>query len=102
MLTGKDEQKIIKQSEMKKKRKIPESPLTDMLNAIVVSVSGHSDRETIQKAVAFMPARDTRTLREMYQAAIPNMDMTQVFSCPSCDHTEDLEVPLSAEFFWPE
>ena len=102
MITGKDEKKLVKQSEMKKKKKVPESPLTDMLNAIIVSVSGHADAETIQKAVGFMPAKDTRLLREAYQAAIPNVDMTQLFTCPSCDHMEDLEVPLSAEFFWPK
>ena len=102
MITGKDEEKILRESEKKKKKKLPEAPLTDLLNAITVSVSGHSDRETIQKAVGFMPAKDTRFLREAYQAAIPNVDMSQVFTCPSCDHTEDLEVPLSAEFFWPE
>jgi hypothetical protein len=101
-LTGKDELKIMKESETKRKKKMPEAPLTDMLNAIVVGVSGHTDRETIKKAVAFMPAKDTKFLREAYQDAIPNIDMSQVFTCPACEHTEVMEVPLTAEFFWPK
>lgn len=102
MLDGRDEKMMVKESERKKKKKIPESPLTDMLNLIVVSVSGHRDAETIRKAVAFMPAKDTRLLREAYQTAIPNVDMSQAFECRSCGHSEDMEIPLSAEFFWPK
>ena len=102
MLDGRDEKMMVKESERKKKNKIPEAPLTDMLNAIVVSVSGHKDRETIRKAVAHMPAKDTRLLREAYQAAIPNVDMSQTFECRQCGHREDMEIPLSAEFFWPK
>ena len=85
MLIGKDELKLVQESERKRKKKLPESPLTDMLNAIVVSVAGHTDRETIKKAVAFMPAKDTRFLRDAYQAVVPNVDMAQTFICSSCD-----------------
>ena len=102
MLDGADEKRLVKESERKKKKKLPEAPLTDMLNAIVVSVSGHREAETIEKAVAFMPAKDTRMLREAYQAAIPNVDMSQTFECQTCGHFEDMEIPLSAEFFWPK
>jgi hypothetical protein len=102
MLVGKDETRLVQESERKKKKKLPESPLTDLLNLIIVGVSGHSDRETVKKAVAFMPAKDTRFLREAYQAVIPNVDMTQEFACSECQHEEDMEVPLTAEFFWPK
>ena len=102
MLDGSDEKRMLKESERKKKKKIPESPITDMLNTILVSVSGHKDTETIRKAVAHMPAKDTRLLREAYQTAIPNVDMSQTFECPQCGHNEDMEIPLSAEFFWPK
>tara|TARA_Y100000310_G_scaffold344766_1_gene459342 strand:+ start:666 stop:1496 length:831 start_codon:yes stop_codon:yes gene_type:complete len=102
MLTGKDETKLTQEVERKRKKKLPESPLTDMLNTIIVSVSGHADQETIKKAVAFMPAKDTRFLRDAYQAVIPNVDMSQLFICPSCEYEENMEVPLTAEFFWPK
>ena len=102
MLTGKDEVKIMQEAERKRKKKIPESPVTDMLNTIVVGVSGETEREVIKQAVAFMPAKDTRFLREAYQVAIPNVDMKQNFICSSCEHEEELEVPLTAEFFWPK
>ena len=102
LLIGKDEIRLVQETERKRKKKIPESPLTDLLNSIVVSVSGHDDRETIKKAVAFMPAKDTRFLREAYRATIPNVDMSQSFTCSGCGHEENMEVPLSAEFFWPK
>jgi len=102
MLTGKDEVKIMQEAERKRKKKIPESPVTDMLNTIIVGVSGETEREVIKQAVAFMPAKDTRFLREAYQVAIPNVDMKQDFVCSSCEHEEELEVPLTAEFFWPK
>jgi hypothetical protein len=102
MLTGKDELRLAREAERKRKKKLPESPLTDMLNAIVVGVSGHTDQDTIKKAVAFMPAKDTRFLRDAYQAVVPNVDMSQTFICSSCEYEEDMEVPLSAEFFWPK
>ena len=102
MLDGSDEKRMLKESERKKKNKIPETPLTDMLKLIVVSISGHKDRKTINEAISFMPAKDTRLLREAYQTAVPSMDMSQVFECRQCGHNEDMEIPLSAEFFWPK
>ena len=102
MLDGADEKRMVKESERKKKKKIPESPLTDMLKTIIVSISGHRDRKTVNEAISFMPSKDTRLLREAYQAALPNVDMSQEFECAHCGHSEDMEIPLSAEFFWPK
>ena len=102
MLNGDDETRLTQMMQKKRKKKQPESPLTDMLNAIIVSVSGHTESEVIQKAVAFMPAKDTRFLREAYQAAVPNVDMNMSFECPSCEYEQEMEVPLDAEFFWPK
>ena len=102
MLNGKDEVRLLKQSQMKEKRKIESSPVTDFLNSIIVSVSGHKDREIIKKAVAFMSSSDTYRLRKSYSLAIPGVDMRQDFECKSCGHVEEMEVPLTAEFFWPK
>tara|TARA_Y100000310_G_scaffold5824_1_gene6723 strand:- start:88 stop:909 length:822 start_codon:yes stop_codon:yes gene_type:complete len=102
MLVGKDETRLARELERKRKKKLQESNITDLLNTIVVSVSGHTDQETIKKAVGFMPARDTRMLRDAYQAAIPNVDMSQPFICSECEYEEIMEVPLTAEFFWPK
>ena len=49
-----------------------------------------------------LPAMDSRFLRKMYTALVPNIDMTQTFACDECGHEEEMEVPLSAEFFWPK
>lgn len=102
MLKGSDEAELLRQAERKKKRKEEESPLTDLLNAIIVSISGHTDPKTIREAVAYMPAKDTKMLREAYQGAMPSLDMSQEITCSHCGHEAVMEVPLTAEFFWPK
>ena len=29
-------------------------------------------------------------------------DLTQLFACQECDHEQEMEVPLTADFFWPD
>jgi hypothetical protein len=38
----------------------------------------------------------------VYSNIVPNIDMSQEFLCSSCDYQETLEVPFTAEFFWPK
>ena len=53
------------------------------------------------KADEVMPAKDARHLRKIYQELAPNVDLSDVFQCNACFHSEEMEVPLNAEFFWP-
>ena len=99
-LTGADEKKIAKSMANKKKAGLPESPIQDQLNAIIVSVSGHSDRGTISKAVQHMTGKQSRTVREAYAKSIPNVELRSEFSCGSCGTATEMEVPLTADFFW--
>lgn len=101
ILNGADEHKLFKLNEMKKKKKLPESPITDLFNSFIVSIDGHKDREIIKKAVGFMPSKDTKFLRKAYQTSLPNVDLKQEFECSHCNYSEEMEVPLTAEFFWP-
>ena len=45
---------------------------------------------------------DARHLRYVNKLATPNIDMTQHFECQSCGYEQELEVPLTADFFWPD
>ena len=49
-----------------------------------------------------LPSFDSRHLRMVIKMATPDVDLTQEFSCTNCGHTQEMEVPLTANFFWPD
>ena len=102
LLTAGDEMKIAKQRDQKKKHKLGETQSTDLLRSILVSVNGSTQSIDLAKAVELMPALDARHLRKVYKQANPDIVLSDYFVCNSCGHDEEMEIPLSAEFFWPE
>ena len=103
MLTGVDEEKLEKFQKSKAKNNNGQSTiLTDTMKTITTSVDGITERAQINNFVDNMPALDSRYLRGIYQQLVPNIDMTQEFSCNKCDHTQALEVPVTTDFFWPQ
>lgn len=102
LLTGKDEQYLLKMSQNKKRKKLGETATTDQLRMTIVSVEGRSDPGSINALVEHLPAKDSRYLKEVFTKATPNIDLTQDFECSNCLHQQELEVPLTAEFFWPK
>jgi hypothetical protein len=102
LLTGKDQSKFLKESQRKRKKNLDASGITDQLRTFIVSIDGETDPFSMQKFIFDMPARDARHLRNVYAGLMPNIDLTQEFSCDNCGHTTDLEVPLGANFFWPD
>jgi len=102
LLTGADEQNLVKQLESARKRKQEENAITRQLKQIVVSVNGDTEQANINYVVDNMPSSDARHLRFVFKLATPNVDLSQNFTCESCDHEQDMEVPLTADFFWPD
>jgi hypothetical protein len=102
MLTGADEMRLYKESERKAKRKQATGTMTDMFRSYIVSVNGQESPIVVESFIQALPARDGRILRNTYSACVPNIDLAQEFDCTSCGHTADMEVPLSADFFWPK
>ena len=102
LLTSKDEDYLSQLRENKKKRNLPESNLTDQLRMIVVSVNGHADPKSLNAFVEGLPARDSRYLRSAYEKVVPNVDMSQEFTCSICGYMQEVAVPLTAGFFWPD
>lgn len=101
LMTGRDEIYLATVSENRRKKNLPETTLTDQFARMIVSVNGNSQNSTIRSFIEHMPARDSRFLRESYQKVVPNVDLTQHFSCESCNFTQDMEVPFTVDFFWP-
>ena len=99
LLSGKDEKRFVSNINKKQKR---EKNITNQLSAIILSINGVKDRQTINYVVNNMPSMDSRHLRAAYRLAAPNVDLSQHFECEECGHEQDMEVPLSADFFWPD
>ena len=102
LLTGYDEKNFAKAAENDRKRKLEEKNVTRQLKNIVVSVNGDNSPQAIQYLVNNVPSMDSRHLRLAYELAAPNVDMTHHFECAECDYEQHLEVPLTADFFWPD
>ena len=78
-----------------------ENMVTATLSSIVVSVNGNTDSSAVEGFIDNMPAADSKFIRTLYPELAPNIDLKQEFICENCAHKTDLEVPLTAEFFWP-
>ena len=106
LLTGADENYLSRVIENRKKQKLlgllGDSLLTEQMKRAIVSLNGVTDRAQIEQFVSNMPAADSRHFRGVYSSLTPNYDLTQEFSCPACGESSDMEVPLTAEFFWPK
>jgi|TARA_B100001094_G_C18181098_1_gene800959 hypothetical protein len=100
ILNSKEEAFLTQLAENKAKKNLPESILTDQLKAIIVSLNGQTERSTINKFVDIMPARDSRFLRKEYVKASPGVEMKNDFKCSSCGHEQEVDIPLTADFFW--
>ena len=77
-----------------------ESTITDQMRLFVVSVSGFKDKEIIEKFISMCPAGDAKHLRKVFADNVPNIDLTQNFTCQSCDSSMEMEVPFTVDFFW--
>ena len=102
LLTGKDEQYLVELKQNKKKKRLQDSTVTDQFKMMILSIQQFTDRDIINKFIDVMPAADARFLRNAYASATPNVKLKDEFSCTSCGHTQELEVPFGADFFWPD
>jgi hypothetical protein len=101
LLNGYDEKKLSSGMEADKRQKV-ERNITRQLSAMLVAANGDTSAQAINYLVENLPSTDSRHLRLAYRTTAPNVDLTQHFECSACDHVQDMEVPLSADFFWPD
>lgn len=102
LLSGKDEKLLAQLIESKKKHKLPDALLTDQLKVILVSINGQADKDYMNKFIDMMPAADSRYLRVEYFKRVPDVNMNFDITCPECDNEQEVNMPLGAEFFWPQ
>jgi len=101
-MNGHDEKKIVQGMEKDQKSLDGEQSITRQLKAMIVSVAGLTDPDSINLVISRMPTADSRHLRTAYRLSAPNVITTQNFECSSCEYTQDMEVPMTADFFWPD
>lgn len=99
LLNGRDEKAFLNGMQSDKKAKT-EKNITRQLATIVVSLNGDTSMQAKQYFIDNVPSLDSRHLRLAYRLAAPNVDLTQQFQCIECSHEQEMEVPLSADFFW--
>jgi hypothetical protein len=102
LLTGRDEKRLLKAMENDRKRKVDEHNVSRQLVSMVTAVNDDNSTEAINYLVSNIPSIDSRHLRHAYKSAAPNVDLTQHFECAECEYAQPMEVPLAAEFFWPD
>jgi hypothetical protein len=96
LMDGKDE------AILAKKAKTGEKFVTRQLSRIIHSVNGDTSKELINELINNLPMIDARLIRAAYKTVNPNVELNYFFSCENCSHKQELEVPITAEFFWPE
>jgi len=79
-----------------------EENVTQSLAFQIISIDGETDRKAIHRFVEGMPVRDSRSLRAYIDKISPGVDMDQHMECTSCGVKSEVEVPITAEFFWPK
>jgi len=102
LMTGREEKRLLKLLESSKRSKDGEHNITQQLKTIIAQVNGDDDPKLISYVVENLPSLDSRYLRNAYKATNPDLDLTQEFACSECDHEQEMEVPLTADFFWPD
>jgi hypothetical protein len=103
LLTCGEEKEMNVQSEQKKKNSAqPESKITTRLFHSILSINGQEDRGKIATISSNLRAGDSRSLRNYISKVEPAIDMTQDVQCASCGTVSEVDVPLTANFFWPD
>ena len=105
MLTGEDEDRLMKVANTAKKKIGNNSFITGLLTERyllqIMEVKGNRDKTYIKKFISAMPISDSLFLREYIKNTEPGVDMEHTFECPECQAFTTTDVPITAKLFWP-
>ena len=59
-----------------------------------------SDPSTISQFLEFIPAKDSRSLKQAHTSMSPTFRMHEEVECPNCSFTGEREAPFSWAMFW--
>ena len=101
LLRGADERKLTQNREQRRKAKKEDSLITDQLGAIIVRVNEVTDPALLKQFVEQCPTKISREIRTRYEKIMPDVDMSVPFTCSNCGYESEVDMPMTAEFFWP-
>ena len=68
----------------------------------IVSINGEEDPSKLSPMIMNMRAGDSAALRKYIRSIEPGVSMVQESTCPSCQETSEVNMPLEASFFLPD
>ena len=102
LMTGREEKAFAKRLETRRKKRQAEAMMTDQFKTFTLSINGIGDLRQMYKFIDNLPVRDSRFLRNQYQKLSPALNLKHDFICGECGYEQEVEVPITAQFFWPD
>ena len=88
---------------LQKINKNVEPTLSTRLKHMILSVDGDSNKNSVREFVDnYFLAKDSRAFRTHLKRNQPNVDLTFNFEQPDGELIEDISIPITANFFWPD
>ena len=102
LLNDVDEEKIKQEIEgFKKLNKNSSTDITTRLKYQITSVDGNEDKTSIKEFVdQYLLASDSRALRSYIRSISPDVNLSTKVNIDGVE--EDIEVPITLNFFWPD
>jgi len=102
LMNGRDEKAFTKRLQIRKKKKQGEAMLTDQFKTFIVSINNVNIAKQMFQFIDNLPVRDSRFLRTAYNKISPAIELKHDFECTECGYEQEVEVPITAQFFWPD
>ena len=104
LLNSAEDAKITdEQDKLKRATNSPlEKNVTTKYKHQIIAVDGNEEQISINNFVDTMNLRDSRAFRTYLEELEPDVNMEQEFKCRMCGHTEEVDIPVTTGFFWPE
>lgn len=77
---------------------------TSLLLFIIHSINGEENKKDMNavKIIENLPSRDVRQIKSVYVDSKPDIDFEFTFQCQHCGHKKEENLPITANFFWPD
>jgi len=100
LMTSRDEAHLVQKMKKISENSADNTSFTDQLRLTTVSVNGLDTPDVLNAFINGCPAVDARHIRNTYAKLVPGPDMKQGFKCPACSFEQEVDIPMTVDFFW--